>query len=116
MPANSLSSACDQVLFGVKTLPRIHGTQQQVGVAFVDAHRFGGEVRPADLDDHVGDFGKGAQALFDPFADLDRIRQRNSRQLARFHQNRSFIEPGHEFSADEKQRSERDRQDKAAPS
>ena len=61
----------DQVFFRVKTLPRIHGTQQQVGVTFVDTHSFGGEVRPANLDDHVGDFGKSSQALFNSFADLD---------------------------------------------
>ncbi len=82
----------NQRFLGVKSRPGLHRAQQQVGVAFVDAHGFGGEVRPADLDHHVGDFRKLPQPLLDPLADLDRFGQRHARQLARLHQDRSFVE------------------------
>ena len=100
----------DQVFLGVEARPGIHGAKQQIGVAFIDAHGFGGEVRPSDLDHHIGDFGKLAQPLFDPLADFDGVGQRYSRQLARFHQNGAFVQLGHEFGADEVERSECDTQ------
>ena len=63
-PAPSSTAAISSSL-RVESRPRFYGTQQQIGVAFVDSHRLGCEVRPADLDDHVGDLGKLPQALLD---------------------------------------------------
>src|ERR1700746_3635826 len=100
-----------EFFFGWKALPRAHRAQDQVGVAFVDSHGFGGKVGPTDLDDYVGYFGKAAQPLFNALADFDRIGERNPRQLARFNENRALVEPRHELRAYEKQRTEGDRQE-----
>ena len=55
--------------------------------------------------------GNCPQPLLDALADVDRIGQRDARQLARLDQDRALVEPRHELGADEEQRADRDGQD-----
>jgi len=55
----------DQFLFGLEPRPLALRFQQQVGVAFIDAHGFGGEIGTSDLDDHVCDFRDRSEALLE---------------------------------------------------
>src|ERR1700676_3147719 len=94
----------------MKSLPRVHRAQLEVGITFVYPHRFSSKIWAADLDHDISDFRKGPQSLLHPLADLNRIGQRNTRQLACLDQNRSLVESRHELCANEEQRAERNSQ------
>ena len=71
----------------MESLPFLDGLGQHVRVAFIDPHRLGGKIGPADLDDHVLDFRETTQHLFNALADFNRVGQRDARQLAGFDQD-----------------------------
>ncbi len=73
-------------------MPLVHRSQEKIGISFVDSHGFGCEVGATDLDDNIGNLGKGAKLLLDGLADLDGIGQRDARQLARLDQDRAFVQ------------------------
>ena len=74
-----LIDGLNQLFFTMKAMPLVHGPQQEVGIAFVDAHCLSRKVGATDLYHHISDLRKRTKFLLDALADLDRVRKGDSR-------------------------------------
>ncbi len=71
-----------ELLLGVEVAaPGRGGIEVDVGVGFVHAHGFRGEVGPAHLGDDRGDLRERADGFVDLVLDLDRLGERDTGQL-----------------------------------